>query len=527
MASDQSLSSMNLQFLACSGATTEDLWASGATGQGLKGPSRTEPQQLLDTGDLANARIVTVSIGGDDLNFADILAHCVSRVVLRIDQASCSATSKDHWISQLKAHIDALGPILFKTYKMIENETSPGTALYVVGYPDIFPAKPTTGCVPKSLISVAGMRYLSSFQSRLAGVVEAATSRANAHYVDPNSPNGPNTFIGHSLCANDPYVRGVVKTNRQYSSHPNALGQQKLAAAVEDAIRATTVSSRTPIWSNVDSNIGPLSVTCPTTSFCAANDTQGDVVTYDGTSWSAPRYVDTSGGYMNSVSCATSSKSKFCAGVDNQGYVVTFNGSSWSQPNLIDPNGDGLMRVSCANVTFCVAVDANGSALMFNGTSWSLQSNIDPSAGLLWAVSCPTSTFCAALDLAGNVVMYDGSSWSPPVNVDPTGGIQGGTISCPTSSFCAVSDSVGDVATFNGTSWSQPSLIDANRLTSISCTSASFCTAVDIAGNVLTYNGSLWSQPTALTPVGVLWAVGCPTQTYCTAVGDNGIFTYR
>ena len=149
---DKRLPSMNLQFLACSGATTEDLWASGTSGLGLKGPSRLAPQQLLDVGDLANARVITVSIGGNDLNFADVLTHCIIH--------RCSATSTDPWISELKAHIDALGPVLLNTYTAIEKEASPGTPLYVIGYPDIFPAHPTVGCVAKTLISVAGMNYL-------------------------------------------------------------------------------------------------------------------------------------------------------------------------------------------------------------------------------------------------------------------------------------------------------------------------------------------------------------------------------
>ncbi len=517
---DKRLPSMNLQFLACSGATTEDLWASGASGLGLKGPSRLAPQQLLDVGDLANARVITVSIGGNDLNFADVLTHCIIH--------RCSATSTDPWISELKAHIDALGPVLLNTYTAIEKEASPGTPLYVIGYPDIFPAHPTVGCVAKTLISVAGMNYLSSLQNRLAGVIEAAANKAHAHYVNPNNPKGKNTYLGHSVCSPDPYIRGVVITNKQYSFHPNAVGQQKLAAAVEAAISSTKVATTSPTWSSVDSTIGPLSVTCPTTSLCVASDPQGNVATYDGTSWSAPSYVDTSGAHMNSVSCATTTQSEFCAGVDNQGYVVTFNGTTWSQPNLIDPNGEGLVRVSCATVTFCVAVDANGSAFLFNGSSWTRQPSVDMSGGLLWAVNCSTSTYCAAFDLAGNVVTYNGSSWSGPIAVDPSAGIQGGTVSCPTSSFCAVSDSLGDVVTFDGTSWGPPRLVDANRLTSIACTSSSWCVAVDIAGNVLTFNGTTWTQPKPLTSsAGVLWSVACPTPTFCTAVGDNGIFSYR
>jgi len=520
---DRSFPTMNLQFLACSGATTGDLWASDATAHGLKGPSTLAPQQLLDTGDLANARVITVTIGGNDLNFADILSRCD----FVLHRTVCSARSRDPWIAKLKTHIDALGAVLYNTYTAIKSEASLNTPLFVVGYPDIFPTKPNGACVRRTGISVAGMTYLALLQGRLTSVMEAAANKAHANFVNPNLPSGAHSFIGHSVCAQDSYLNGAVPTNEQYSFHPNAQGQQALASDVEAVISSTVVKPTTPTWSSVDSAIGPLSVTCPTVSFCAASDPQGNVALYDGTSWSAPSYVDTTGANMNSVSCAASSHSEFCAGVDVQGNIVTYNGTTWSQPSSIESNGNGLMRVSCTTVTFCVVVDADGTAFVFNGSGWSSQI-ADQSGALLWAVNCPAVTYCAAFDLAGNVVTYNGSSWSAPVSVDPSGGIVGGTISCPSSSFCAISDSLGNVATFNGTSWGAAHLVDSNRLTSVACTSASFCVAIDIAGNVLTYNGTTWSQPKPMTTsAGVLWSVACPSMTFCIAGGDNGVFSYK
>jgi len=523
------LPTMNFRFFACSGATTGDLWSSGA-----QRGAPAEPLQLSHTSELLNAQVVTLSVGGDDLNFTNILSNCVPGLHT---PHSCSSSSNDGWIADLHANILKLQSTLVSTYKQIL-AAAPNATLFVVGYPDLLPPQPSTlqqnvTCPKVTLILPRGVGYLSYNEQALNNVVRAAVALVpGVEYVDPNG-GGVNSFIGHSVCAKNSWFNGIrfVGASRlldaSYSFHPNAVGQQRLANAVENVIRTTMIGTHTSKWTYVDSSIGPLSVTCPTTSFCAASDSHGDIAMYNGNVWSAPKYVDTSGGYMNSVSCAKSASSEFCAGVDSEGYVVTFNGTTWSQPKRIYSSGQGLMRVSCATVTSCIAVDANGSSLIFNGTSWTLESHVDPSPGQLWAVNCPTSTFCAAFDLSGNVVMYNGASWSSPVSVDSTGGIQGGTISCPTSSFCAVSDSRGDVVTFNGTTWSQPSQVDTNRLTSISCTSPDFCTAVDIAGNVLTYNGSLWSQPTALSPVGVLWAVVCPTPAYCTAVGDRGIFTYK
>jgi serine/threonine protein kinase len=291
----------------------------------------------------------------------------------------------------------------------------------------------------------------------------------------------------------------------------------------------STKSGPAPLtWNfeDVDANNGLLSISCPSVELCVAGDSGGHVVTYQDGTWGQATLVDSSGGFMNSVSCAQSASTVLCAAVDNEGYAVMYRAGSWGQPTKIDPGGDGLVRVSCATVTFCVAVDADGSELTYSGTTWSNPNQIDNSGGELWAISCPTSRFCGAFDLAGNVTFYNGTSWSESTRVDSNGGVIGGTISCPTSKFCAVSDSIGDVITYNGVNWSQPVKVDANRLTSISCQSSQSCTALDYAGNVLTFNGNEWSSLEPLTPVSVLWAVSCPSTSFCSAVGDGGIFDY-
>jgi hypothetical protein len=71
------------------------------------------------------------------------------------------------------------------------------------------------------------------------------------------------------------------------------------------------------------------------------------------------------------VSCPASD---FCAVVDGAGgNVVTFNGRTWSAPVTIDSTAAHsvsgpvlifLMSVSCASVTLCVAGDSTGDAFV-------------------------------------------------------------------------------------------------------------------------------------------------------------------
>ncbi|MGO9753829.1 MAG: Ig domain-containing protein [Solirubrobacteraceae bacterium] len=68
-----------------------------------------------------------------------------------------------------------------------------------------------------------------------------------------------------------------------------------------------------------------------------------------GPSWSAPKGID-DGHQLNSVSCPSSS---FCAAVDNDGNLLTYTDGSWSSPS---PTGNQLKSVSCPSSSFCEAV---------------------------------------------------------------------------------------------------------------------------------------------------------------------------
>jgi len=256
------------------------------------------------------------------------------------------------------------------------------------------------------------------------------------------------------------------------------------------------------------------SVSCTSTSFCAAVDQSGNAFTFDGTSWSAAQSVD-SGHWLISVSCTSTS---FCAAVDQSGNAITFDGTSWSSAQAIDTSG--LTSVSCASSSFCVAVDVGGNARIYDGTSWSFVSPVIDSATQLASVSCPSTSFCATVDQSGNVFTYDGSSWSTAQSIVPN--IWLTSVSCSSSSFCVAVDLNGDALTYDGTSWSAVDSVDQGaELRSVSCASPSFCEAVDQNGNALTYDGSSWSSASPINSGVVMNSVSCPSASFCSS-SDNG-----
>lgn len=317
-------------------------------------------------------------------------------------------------------------------------------------------------------------------------------------------------------------------------------------------------------------------VSCSSSSFCAAVDGNGYVVTYNGTGWSSPDQIDPNGS-LTAVSCPTSA---FCMAVDNAGNFMTFNGTTWSNPEgLLMAPGTGATSVSCFSNTFCMVLTNTGGALAYNGTSWGPTtfeipdsqvscwsatsctaignetvpgqtyqagyvsvydgaagwSGISPSAQVFndgsdgFSISCSSSSLCAVLDQNGYQSVFNGTGWSTPAYDQSIGG-QWASVSCApgSSPVLCVAVNAFDYSTWNGVSWSSPAPIlpvdqGQAEFDSVSCPTAIFCMAVSVQDLAESFNGSSWGVSTSLEiPSGYLTSVSCATSAFCVAVGNYG-----
>ena len=186
---------------------------------------------------------------------------------------------------------------------------------------------------------------------------------------------GSRTYKGTSWSGDDEIIEGE-------QDYPSSMScpTPTFCAMIDDSGYAATyngIAWSRPVYVdlNPEAGLNPYpqrftSVSCASSTFCAAVDNYGGVLTYDGASWSALTMLGAPGsrGYFNSISCPTST---FCAAVDTiggafdvaTGEVVTYDGTSWSTPSTIDAHG--LASVSCPTASFCVAVDGYGNALVY------------------------------------------------------------------------------------------------------------------------------------------------------------------
>jgi GDSL-like Lipase/Acylhydrolase family len=198
--------------------------------------------------------LITISIGGNDSRFGDVLIGCLLAALKRGDCASAGYTLTRHSTKKTdptplkvmeQTVIRYLTAHLVQTYLAI-NFKAPSAEIIVVGYPLLFPERPASKCDPGSIlgktakISPAAQIMLNLFGNKLAAAISQAVSQARhdgvgIRYIDPRA-----AFSGHALCSRDPWILPIsVGKNKSSSFHPNLAGQQAFGRLVNECLAGT------------------------------------------------------------------------------------------------------------------------------------------------------------------------------------------------------------------------------------------------------------------------------------------------
>ena len=345
-----SLPKMTFSFLACSGATSSDLDPqSPASGLGLAGATgdNHENAQLFDAAELHNARIVTLTAGGDDVNFGSVATACT------LAAEGCQPISSVQNLTKNIANLEGVPQSLYASVQ----QAAPNAAIYVVDYPDLLPPpdritpyEVLRGC---SGINGVALSFLSTAEESIHQAIAQAAAATGIHLVDPNS--GSNSFLtdpahldslekgsGHTLCSPSSRWFNAIEANTTFSYHPNAAGQAALAKSVVAAIQSTHAAVSAP---PTPTNLTTKSIVSSRSGYCAVL-TSGGVdcwgYGYDGELGDGQNsdsnvpvaVVSTSGsGTLSGVASLTSSSGSYCAlltsgGVDCWGYGELGNGQN-------------------------------------------------------------------------------------------------------------------------------------------------------------------------------------------------------
>jgi hypothetical protein len=187
----------SLTFVACSGAKTSDLMAT----------------QLGSVA--ADTTIVSVTIGGNDIGFSDLIVQCTL--------ADCSS-ALDNTRASLRTVLQSR---LDTVYSSIRSRAL-GASVIVLGYPRMFS---TAGCLGTLGISSTERAKANLLSEALDTLSSERAGLANVTYKSALVP-----FTGHAVCSSSAWLNGLNLFNTGESYHPNrngnSLGYAPLVRAV-------------------------------------------------------------------------------------------------------------------------------------------------------------------------------------------------------------------------------------------------------------------------------------------------------
>ncbi|XVU25973.1 SGNH/GDSL hydrolase family protein [Actinoplanes sp. CA-054009] len=179
------LGATTFNYDACSGATTADVLTN----------------QLGDLN--RHTRLVTVTVGGNDLGFSSGLATCLTGT-----DADCAAV-----VDQAeKFTADTLPGRLDAVYRAIK-QRAPHATIVATGYAHFFETTTDCATVPASLTKRTA---LNGAVDVLDAKIRQRAARAGVRFADVRP-----AFAGHGLCGADPWLGGPAA---QAPFHPTATG---------------------------------------------------------------------------------------------------------------------------------------------------------------------------------------------------------------------------------------------------------------------------------------------------------------
>lgn len=232
--------------VACSGAIADNIDAVRQVDSEGNTYAAPDNQPQLDRAELAGADAITLTIGGNDALFGDVISECFTFNCVGSDVLGQAAVNIDSLYARL---IDAFNNV---------RDAAPGASVLVHGYPRLFSATYQPGLACRLIeddfgvlrISSAEAQQLNALADKLNGVISCAAQSAGVHFVD----TVPLEFEGHGVCApgldyiNFPFTVAqlLIPWKRVELFHPNWLGQQAYARALHSWLAQNAVNGAIP-----------------------------------------------------------------------------------------------------------------------------------------------------------------------------------------------------------------------------------------------------------------------------------------
>lgn len=206
--------------VTCSGAVTEDMTAPQEVFLGSNPPQFRALQPGTD--------LVTVTIGGNDLGFAEIVTTCATLSFTDPLGAPCKEHTADDYPKRIDDVAAEVGAVLEGIH-----ERAPDATVVLVGYLKILPD--SGGCFPIVPIARGDVPYLDGLEQELTQALAEQADKHGALFVNSYAHSE-----GHDVCQPpaQKWVEGFVPTRPAFPVHPNASGMRAVAKLTVDQLAA-------------------------------------------------------------------------------------------------------------------------------------------------------------------------------------------------------------------------------------------------------------------------------------------------
>ena len=169
---------------------------------------------------------VTISVGGNDAGFADVLTTCAQPAWL----SNCNGA-----VDRAQAHIRNTLPAALTSLYATIRARAPQAKVTVVGYPRIFNGE---DCNLLTWFSPTEESRLNATADLLNSTTAARASAAGYSFANPTS-----RFVGHAVCDSPEWINGLSNPVTE-SYHPNKTGQASgYTPAVSPFVTGATVTA--------------------------------------------------------------------------------------------------------------------------------------------------------------------------------------------------------------------------------------------------------------------------------------------
>lgn len=184
----------------------------------------------------AATRVVTMSIGGNDIGFSEIVRNCSAKSPTGPTPVGPNCTSYydangNDIIGQRIANIT---PVITSIVQQIHT-LAPQAKVFLVTYPDVLPLT-GSGCWPSVPVEASDLPYLTSKQIQLNTMFKTVAAANKAFFVNTYQPS-----VGHDACsaAATRWVEPIFLPTALHAAplHPNGTGMAGEAAVIVSAMR--------------------------------------------------------------------------------------------------------------------------------------------------------------------------------------------------------------------------------------------------------------------------------------------------